>query len=122
MRRGLLIGLVINTIALWVAVEVLPNVEFEGRILNLIVIAVAFGLVNTFIGPFVKLISWPLNFVTLGLFSFVVNGLMLLLVANFSSSLNFDGSFVEQLAIAVLATIVISLISSALSHLLTLRG
>jgi hypothetical protein len=47
---------------------------------------------------------------------------MLLLVANFSASLNFDGGFLEQLAIAVLATIIISVVGRALSHLLSLRG
>ena len=122
MRPGLLIGLVVNTVALWVAVELLPNVDFDGGIFNLILISLAFGLVNTYIRPVVELLSWPLNFVTLGLFSFVVNGLMLLLVANFSSSLNFDGGFLAQLVTAVLTTIIISLGGGVLSHLLSLRG
>lgn len=122
MRPGLLIGIVVNTIALWLAVELLPNVDFDGGIFNLILISLAFGLVNTYIRPVVELLSWPLNFVTLGLFSFVVNGLMLLLVANFSSSLNFDGDFLAQLVTAVLTTIIISLVGGVLSHLLSLRG
>lgn len=122
MRPGMLIGIVVNTIALWLAVELLPNVDFDGGIFNLILISLAFGLVNTYIRPVVELLSWPLNFVTLGLFSFVVNGLMLLLVANFSSSLNFDGDFLAQLVTAVLTTIIISLVGGVLSHLLSLRG
>lgn len=118
MLRKLLIGLAINAAALWVALELLPSIEFDGRILSLLLISIAFGLVNTFIRPVVKLLTLPLTLVTLGLFSFVVNGLMLLLVANFSASLNFDGGFLEQLSVAVIATMIISLVGGLLSLLL----
>lgn len=78
MLRRLLIGLLINAAAFWVAIEVLPNIDFDGRIVELVLIALAFGLVNTFIRPIVKLFTLPVTLVTLGLFSFAVNGLMLL--------------------------------------------
>jgi putative membrane protein len=115
--RLLLIRLAINTVALWVAIELIPRAEFEGRIINLILVALLFGLVNSFIRPFVKLLTLPLTVVTLGLFSLVVNGLMLLLTAQLSDSLNFSGSFLQQLLAAVIGTIVISLVSAVLSVL-----
>ncbi len=114
----LLIRLAINAAALWVAIELLPKVDFTGRLLDLLVIVVVFGLVNTFIRPIFKLLTLPLTLVTLGLFSLVVNGAMLLIAAAVSDTLNFSGSFLEQLGVAVIATIIISVVGGILSMLL----
>ena len=121
MIRLLLTRLIINAAALWVAIELIPRAEFDGRIVDLMLVALVFGVVNAFIRPVVKLLTLPVTVVTLGLFSFVVNGLMLLLTAQLSDSLDFRGGFVSQVLAAVLATVVITVVSTVLSLLLSDR-
>ena len=61
--------------------------------IDLAVVAVVFGLVNALIRPVIRLLTLPLTLVTLGLFTLVVNGLMLLITAAFTDSLSFEGGF-----------------------------
>ena len=54
-----------------------------------LLIALIFGLVNAIVGTFVRIIAFPLYVLTLGLISFIVNGLLLLLVAWISDLMGF---------------------------------
>ena len=83
--RAIITKVVINALAIWVATLVIPDVSVEGgglgkEIGSLVVVAVIFGLINTFIKPVVKFFSFPFYILTLGLFAFVINALMLELV------------------------------------------
>ncbi len=83
--RAVITKVVINALAIWVATLVIPDVSVEGgglgkEIGSLVVVAVIFGLINTFIKPVVKFFAFPFYLVTLGLFAFVINALMLKLV------------------------------------------
>lgn len=69
---------------------VLPGITITGFLSALIVVFV-FGLVNTLIRPLVNFIALPLNIVTLGIFSLVINALLFLLVAKFSPGFQIDG-------------------------------
>ncbi|RJQ52283.1 MAG: phage holin family protein [Actinobacteria bacterium] len=73
--------------------------------------ALVLGLVNAFIRPVVLLISLPLNLVTLGLFTFVVNALMLMLVSAILEPIFEVAGFWQ----ALVASLMISLVSSVLS-------
>lgn len=76
----LLIRVVINAVALYVAAAVLgENMSVPTDALGLAIVALVFGLVNAFIKPIVTLLTCPLTIVTLGLFTIVVNALMLML-------------------------------------------
>jgi putative membrane protein len=78
---GILISLVVNGLALYAAVWLLPGVDFTGTWLNFVVLAAVFALVNTFVKPILKILTLPITAVTLGLFLIVVNALMISLTA-----------------------------------------
>jgi putative membrane protein len=119
----LLLRIFINAGAIWVTSYLLPGLDFEGNFGSLVIVGVIFGLVNALIRPVVKLLTLPINILTLGLFTLVINAVMLLLTAAFSSSLNFTGSFLEfsmenTILNAFVGAILISIVSTVLSWLL----
>jgi putative membrane protein len=78
--------LVANIIAailgLFVAAKIVPGIEFYGTYSTLIIVGAILGLVNFFIKPILKLISLPAIVITLGLFSIVINMLLVWLIAD----------------------------------------
>jgi putative membrane protein len=78
---------IVSGVALVVAALLVPGIEVRwGKeplttLISVSVLGVIFGLVNAYLKPILKLVSLPLNFLSLGLFSFVVNAGLLLLVA-----------------------------------------
>jgi putative membrane protein len=77
---------VVNACALAVAAWLFKGIAFNSpteshRVLTLIVVALIFGLVNEFVRPIVAFFSFPLYLLTLGLFFFVVNAVMLWLTS-----------------------------------------
>jgi putative membrane protein len=84
---GRAIRIAVIAVALLMAALLVPDIEIEwaedavGIGLTLLVLALAFGLVNAFIRPIARLVSLPLNIATLGLFSVVLNAALLLGVA-----------------------------------------
>ena len=120
-RMGrLLLRLLINTLALWLTTLILAGhvdvVSYgaEGDttafVLTLILVAVIFGLVNGIVGGVVRVVAFPLYVLTLGLISFVVNGLLLLLVAWISGLIGF-GLSVENFGWGVLGALVLGIIA-----------
>ncbi|MBQ3640515.1 phage holin family protein [bacterium] len=83
--RWILFALLIMGIA-----YIIPGISVSGFVSALIVVAIL-GLINLFVKPLVSFISLPINFLTLGLFSFVVNALMLLLTARLVSGFDIEG-------------------------------
>lgn len=74
-----------TTAALFVAVTIVPGITFDGPILNLFLVAAVFGLVNALLKPIVTLLTCPLVVLTFGLFTFVINALMLLVTSSLSA-------------------------------------
>jgi len=109
-----LIRLLVNAAALWVATRLVPGVSFDGGALPFLGVALVFGVVNAFIRPVLKLLTFPLILVTLGLFALVVNGLMLWLTSSLSASLGL-GFHVSGFWAAFWGAIVVSLTSLVLS-------
>ena len=107
----------INTIALYVAVELLPGLEHTGSGVALLAVALIFGLVNAAVKPVLVIFSCPLVVLTFGLFLLVINGAMLMVTAWVSDL--FDLGFaVDGLGWGILGSIVISLISLVLNSLI----
>ncbi len=104
----------INAAALYVAVLVVPNLDFSGEWWKLLVVAFIFGLVNTFLRPLLRIVTLPISIMTLGLFLIVINALMLLLTGLISTELNL-GFRVADFVAAFLGSIVISLVGFVLS-------
>lgn len=119
---SLIIRLIVNAIALWVVTVIVSGVELEGastqdRVITLLVVAAIFALVNVVVRPIVKILSLPLYVLTLGLFTFVVNALMLLLTSWIADQ--FDVPFsVDGFWSAILGGLVISFVSWILNLLL----
>jgi putative membrane protein len=117
-----LVKTIANAGALAVAVWLLDKITLTGdstgkKAGTLIVVALIFGLVNFLVKPVVKLLSLPLLILTLGLFTLVVNALMLLLTSWLADQL--DLSFhVEGFWTAVLGGLIISVVSWALNVVL----
>ncbi|MFI5984139.1 phage holin family protein [Streptomyces sp. NPDC098789] len=112
-----------NVAALAVAIWLVPDISLDDgssmghRTLTVIVVALVFGLVNLIVKPVVKLFSLPLFILTLGLFTLVVNALMLLLTSWLAGKL--DLSFhVEGFWTAVIGGLIISVVSWAVNMVL----
>lgn len=113
-----LLRLLINAVALWVAVRIVPGITYESNTwLPFFAVALIFGVVNAFIRPVVKLLSLPLIFLTLGLFALVVNGMMLSLTSFLSGSLGLR-FHVEGCWTSILGALVVSIVSALLSMFL----
>lgn len=72
-----LLRLVVTAIALWVAVQLIPGLHYQGGPFGLLGVALVFGIVNALVRPVLLLLTCPLVVLTLGLFLFVLNGIML---------------------------------------------
>ena len=116
----LLLRLLINTLALWLTTVILAShVDIQSfgstgdtlaYVLTLVLVAVIFGLVNGIVGGIVRVVAFPIYVLTLGLISFVVNGLLLLLVAWISGLIGF-GLSVENFGWGVLGALVLGIIA-----------
>lgn len=71
----------INAAALWVAIRIVPGIDFRGHWSLLLGVSLVFGVLNASVRPLLKILSLPLLILTLWLFIFVINGVMLLLTA-----------------------------------------
>jgi putative membrane protein len=112
--RPLLIRWLINTLAIYVAVKVVPGVHYEGGPVNFLIVALLFGLVNAFVRPLLTIMTCPLVMLTLGLFLFVINAVMLLVTGWLSTQ--FDLGFrVDGFWAAFWAGLLIGLVSLFLS-------
>ena len=106
---NLIIKLLINAAALWVASALVSGIELEGTFWEIMLVALIFGLINTFIKPVLKLLSLPVMIVTLGLFAIVINAGLLVLTAWITDYLS-----VQNFWSAILGAIVISIVSAVL--------
>lgn len=114
----LILRLVINAVALWIAATIVPGIRFGGEetlsVISLVIVALIFGLVNAIIRPILVLLTCPFFILTLGLFTFVVNALMLMLTSWLAGP-RFE---VAGFWSALLGSIIISLVSMLLSAFL----
>jgi putative membrane protein len=112
-----LVRLLVNAAALWVATRVVPGVSYDGGALPLVGVALLFGVINAFLRPLAKILTFPLIIVTLGIFALVINGLMLWLTSSLSSALGL-GFHVSGFWPAFWGGVVVSLVSLILSMLI----
>ena len=121
---GLIGRVLINAIAIAVAAYFIPGITYGShhlygqgdadRWISLALTALVLGVVNAFVRPIISLIAMPITCLTLGLFILVINALMLLLV----SAIPFLGFVVNGFVVALVAAILISVVSWALSMVL----
>jgi putative membrane protein len=111
-----LIRLLINTVALWVAIRVVSGITYTGSPAALLLVALVFGVLNAFVRPVLKLLTFPLFILTLGLFTLLLNAFMLWLTSAVSGSLEL-GFHVSGFGAAFWGALVISIVSIVLSIL-----
>ena len=130
----LLVKILINAVAVYVAVLVVPQInfpaaqnllKFEGNWWHVVVVALILALINAYVKPILKVLSFPITLLSMGLFALVLNAFLLLFVAflagyaevNFSIG-GFPPSFTADSFVgALLGSIVISIVTIALGML-----
>lgn len=111
--RNFVIRLFANALALWGAAEIFQGVRLSGGFADVLWVALVFGLVNAFLKPLLLFFSLPLLFLSLGLFTLVINAALLLLTDQLTEKFA-----VEGFATAFLAALFISVVSMFLSGIL----
>lgn len=111
----LLLGLIVNSLALWISdllVDGIGLVPFGSSdvdvALSYATVAAIFGVVNAVIGNFIRIVAFPIYLLTLGLVALVVNGALLMLVAEVTPYLGF-GLVIESFGWGVIGALVMSL-------------
>ncbi|MCX6784148.1 MAG: phage holin family protein [candidate division WWE3 bacterium] len=94
--KSILRHIFINLVAIYVVGFVVTGIDWRGDLKVLLLAALALGIINVTVRPIVKIITLPINAITLGLFSIVVNALMLYAVTLiipgfFINAFNFSG-------------------------------
>ena len=115
--RSLVLHWLLNAAALWVAAWLLPGLDFQGTIVQLFLVAAVFGLVNSLVRPILTVLTCPLIVVTLGLFTLVINGLMLWLTGALSARWGL-GFAVSGFWAAFFGGMVVGIVSVVLSLML----
>jgi putative membrane protein len=127
----LLVRILITAIAVYVAVLVVPQIEFpaadnllrfEGNWWHVVLVALILALINSYVKPILKALSFPITLLTMGLFVFILNAVLLLVVALLADAIgvNFTiGGFPPELTAdsfvgAIVGSIVISIVSIVL--------
>jgi len=95
---------VLNAAALWIVAHLLPGVTYRS-IPALLLAAAVLGLLNALIRPILLLVTLPLNILTLGLFTLIINAIMLLLVDALIPGFTVAGFWTALLAAVLLAIV-----------------
>jgi putative membrane protein len=106
-----LLKLLINTVAVYVTASVVPGIKIDSWITALIA-SIVLGVLNTLIKPLLVILTLPVNILTLGLFTIVINAFMITLTSSLVS-----GFHVETFVSAVLFSIVLSIVGGFLGLL-----
>ena len=102
----------VNALALYITALLLPGIQLRGVVATLVAAAIL-GIVNAIIRPLLLMLTLPLNVVTLGLFTFVINALMLLLTSAIVPNFRIQG-----FGWALVGAVLLSIISFLLTHLI----
>jgi putative membrane protein len=116
--RRILLRIVINAAAIAVTAALLPGIHVRNNnLLTFLLLGLVFGIVNALIKPLVTLLTCPFVILTLGLFIFVINGLMLMLTASLSGG----RLVVDSLGWAILGGIIMGIVGVVLESALGLK-
>jgi putative membrane protein len=108
----MILKIAVYALAIWLAVRLIDGLSFDGTAWALLGIAVILAIVNAVVKPIVKVLSFPVVLVTLGLFLLVINALMLWLTVRISDALDlglasdgFGATFLGALVISIVVWI-----------------
>lgn len=111
--QGFLLRWLFNTVAIYITTRIIAGLRIPD-LGGAVIAALVLGIVNAFIRPLILLLTLPLNVVTLGLFTLVVNTIMLYIVAAVTPLQigSFWAAFIGALLIAVISTVLSRLLTS----------
>lgn len=107
-----------TAVALLITANILQAIEIGFKVNNLstaLIAAVVIGIVNAIIRPILKILAFPITLLTFGLFTFVINGFSLWLASLLTPSYGF---MIDGPLAALLGSIVLSIVSSAINYFL----
>lgn len=110
---NILLRLLVTAVVAYFLAYVLPGIHFDG-FGGAIIFAIVLGILNLIVTPVLKILGLPLTIITLGLFSLVINALVILIADYFIDSMNIDGFLW-----AFIFSIALSLITSLLNGIFT---
>lgn len=114
----LLLSWMVTTISLFVAAKLVPGIRVQQDAWTAFaVMAVILGLVNALVRPLLKLLSFPLILLTLGIFTLVINALMLWLASSIAVNWFHVGFYVDGFLPALLGALTVSLVSILLTEM-----
>lgn len=93
MIKKLIINIISSIAGLYLAIHFIPGVSFDGNLWEILLFGSILGLVNSFLKPVLKVLTLPLNFVTLGLFGLILNLFLVWLVIDVLSTISLSGLF-----------------------------
>jgi putative membrane protein len=114
MKTDRIFQILINAGALYVAVYLLDGINFTGEWWKLLLVALAFSLLNTYLRPILRILTLPITVITMGIFLLVINAAMLMLTAAISDQLGL-GFTVADFGSAFLGAIVVAVVGWVLS-------
>ncbi|MBI2019118.1 phage holin family protein [Candidatus Daviesbacteria bacterium] len=106
----ILIALIVNALALLGTAYIVPGFKVD-TFTTAVLAAIVLGVVNTFIKPILSFISAPFTIVTLGLFAFVINAIVLFIVASVVPGFTLEG-WVPAIIGAIVLAFVASILNS----------
>jgi putative membrane protein len=104
----------VNTISLW-AVDAMMKSIYFADFSALLITGLVLSILNATLKPFLKMLSFPVSILTLGLFSVVINGFILYLAIALTSA---SGSYVSSFGMAVLASVLLSAVNAGIQLLI----
>ena len=114
--NGILIRWLISTFSIMVTAYLLEGIHISG-FLSAFFAAVILGILNAFFRPILLILTLPITILSLGLFTFVINALLLMMVSGVISGFTVDGFWT-----ALFGSLLISLVSWLLTSLINEKG
>lgn len=115
MLRFLLARLLAVAVALVVTSWIILGLDITGGPIAVLGVAALFGIVSALLGPVLRLLTVPINVATLGLFTLVVDGILLMVVAGLSSHLQVGG-ILSTIVAAIVVTVVAAVVDVVLGR------
>ncbi len=116
----LILRVMINALSIVIAVKLVEGITFTGEWWKMIIVGAVFGIVNSVIKPIVQFFTIPFIILTLGLFTLIINTLMLALTASLSDTFHL-GFQIRGFWAAFWGAIIVSIVSMLLSWITGLR-
>lgn len=110
---NIIIRLLITSIVAYLLTKILPGVHFEG-FTAAIIFAIVLGILNLIVKPILSILGLPLTIITLGLFSLVINAVIILIADYFIDSMVVDGfwwAFIFSIALSIITSLANSFVS-----------